>query len=39
MQVEAVQPPEGYGIQNLLAVITSTGKTWLFCGESLDDMR
>lgn len=39
LQVEAVQPPEGYGIQNLLAVVTSTGKTWVFCGESLDDMR
>lgn len=39
LQVETVQPPEGYGIQNLLAVVTSTGKTWIFCGESLDDMR
>ncbi|PRD34762.1 UNVERIFIED_CONTAM: Plekhb2 [Trichonephila clavipes] len=39
IQVEGVQPPEGYGIQNLLSVITSTGKTWIFCGESLDDMR
>ncbi|CAL1273672.1 unnamed protein product [Larinioides sclopetarius] len=39
LQVEGVQPPEGYGVQNLLSVITSTGKTWVFCGESLDDMR
>ncbi|XP_054710484.1 pleckstrin homology domain-containing family B member 2-like isoform X2 [Uloborus diversus] len=39
LQVEAVQPPDGYGIHNLLSIITSTGKTWIFCGESSDDMR
>lgn len=38
-QVEGISPPDGYGAQNLLSVVTSTGKTWIFCGESLDDMR
>ncbi|KAG8174105.1 hypothetical protein JTE90_010334 [Oedothorax gibbosus] len=39
LQVESVQPPEGYGIQNLISVISTTGKNWIFCGESLDDVR
>ncbi|XP_013778231.1 pleckstrin homology domain-containing family B member 2-like isoform X1 [Limulus polyphemus] len=38
-QVEGVQPPEGRGIQYLFSVVASSGKTWIFCGESLDDMR
>lgn len=38
-QVEGVQPPQMYNSQSLFSISSTTGKTWIFCGESLDDMR